>query len=254
MATYRTVSLSFWTDSKVDDEFTPEDKYFYLYLLTNPHTNLCGCYEISMRQMVRETGYNEDTVKRLIDRMERVHDVIRYDPETKEVFIPRWGKYNWRNSKDVRMGVARNASYIKSKAFRQAFVEMGFIDDGGMMGTSWGDDGGISVSDTDTVSDTVTDISLIPTSKISKKKYPTLDEVSEYATTANLDVDPDSFYTFFNTPNNDGEIWVDSHGNKVKNWKQKMQTWSRMGSAPRKKAPESRYDNLRRLMEEVKNE
>jgi len=87
-----------------------------------------------------------------------------------------------------------------------------------------------------------------------KPKYPTLDEVREYANTMNLNVDPDAFYEYFNTPNVDGEIWVDSRGSKVKNWKQKMQTWNRMGSAPRKKAPEDRYDNLRRLMEEVKHE
>ena len=33
MAIYRNVSMNFWTDSKVDDEFTPEEKYFMLYLL-----------------------------------------------------------------------------------------------------------------------------------------------------------------------------------------------------------------------------
>ena len=51
MAIYRNVRLSFWTDNKVIDEFTPEDKYFYLYLLTNPQTNLCGCYETSYKSM-----------------------------------------------------------------------------------------------------------------------------------------------------------------------------------------------------------
>ena len=39
MATYRNIHLSFWTDSKVDEEFTPEDKYGYLWCLSNPHTN-----------------------------------------------------------------------------------------------------------------------------------------------------------------------------------------------------------------------
>ena len=66
MAIYRNVIMSFWTDSKVVDDFTPEDKFFYLYLITNPHTNLCGCYEVSLKQMANETGYNEDTIKRLI--------------------------------------------------------------------------------------------------------------------------------------------------------------------------------------------
>ena len=40
MATYRQIYISFWSDTKVCDDFTPEDKYFYIYLLTNPHTNM----------------------------------------------------------------------------------------------------------------------------------------------------------------------------------------------------------------------
>lgn len=119
MATYRTVNLSFWTDPKVEDDFTPEDKYFFLYLLTNPHTNLCGCYEISARQMARETGYNEDTVKRLLARMERVHNVILYDEQTKEVLILNWGKYNWCNSPKTKAGAEKVASYIKSDTFKE---------------------------------------------------------------------------------------------------------------------------------------
>ena len=59
MAIYRNISLSFWTDQKVEDDFTPEDKYMYLYLLTNPYTNIIGCYEISVKQISRQTGYNE---------------------------------------------------------------------------------------------------------------------------------------------------------------------------------------------------
>ena len=34
MAIYRNVQTSFWTDPKVADDFTPEDKFFYLYLFT----------------------------------------------------------------------------------------------------------------------------------------------------------------------------------------------------------------------------
>ena len=85
MAIYRNVQMSFWTDSKVIDDFTPEDKYFYLYLFTNPHTNLCGCYEISLRQIANETGYNRDTIERLIERFEKFHKVIVYSKENKEI-------------------------------------------------------------------------------------------------------------------------------------------------------------------------
>ena len=56
MAKGRLVSTSFWTDSKIVDDFLPEDKYLYLYCLTNPHTKLCGCYEVSVKQISDETG------------------------------------------------------------------------------------------------------------------------------------------------------------------------------------------------------
>ena len=79
MAFYRTIQITFWTDTKIVDDFTPEDKYFYLYLFTNPHTNLCGCYEISKNQMSIELGYTKEVVERLIKRFSEIHKVINYD-------------------------------------------------------------------------------------------------------------------------------------------------------------------------------
>lgn len=96
MAVYRNIALSFWTDRKIDEEFTPEDKYFYLYLLSNPHTNICGCYEITLKQMSNETGYTESKIKHLLEKLEKVHNVIRYDKSTKEIFI-----INFRDRKSV---------------------------------------------------------------------------------------------------------------------------------------------------------
>ena len=78
MAIYRSVQLSFWTDEKVIDEFTPEDKYFYLYLFTNPQTNLCGCYELGWVNTTSQLGYNRESVLRLLERFENVHKVIKY--------------------------------------------------------------------------------------------------------------------------------------------------------------------------------
>ena len=122
MSVYRNISVSFWTDPKVDDEFTPEDKYFYLYLLTNPHTNICGCYEISMKQMIRELGYSEDTILNLLKRMEEVHKVIRYGKTNKEVLLLNWGKFNWSNA-SVKKCAAHEMAAIKTKMFRNYIAE-----------------------------------------------------------------------------------------------------------------------------------
>ena len=154
MALYRQIYIKFWNDdAKVADEFTPEDKYFYLYLLTNPHTNLCGCYELSFKAASRETGYNEDTVRRLIDRMVNVNKVIRFDEDTREVLIPNWHKYNWTKSKDLVKAIREQSAYIKSNSFRD-YIEK--VLESKTVGTP-SQDGGetsvyITVPSTDTVS------------------------------------------------------------------------------------------------------
>ena len=125
MAIYRQIYMSFWEDSKVCDEFSPEDKYFYLYLLTNSNTNICGCYEIGLKKMVAETGYSQDTVLTLLDRMEKIHRVIRYSPETKEVLLINWHKYNWSNSPKVKSALDDSYKTIKTpefKAYIQALI------------------------------------------------------------------------------------------------------------------------------------
>lgn len=119
MAKGRLISTSFWDDSKVVDDFTPEDKYIYLYCMTNPHTNLCGCYEVSIKQIASETGYNEDTVKRLLMRLDRNHNVIRYSSMTKELLVLNWFRYNWSASEKLNKPLLAEIRAIKDVGFRE---------------------------------------------------------------------------------------------------------------------------------------
>jgi hypothetical protein len=118
MAVYQKIQKSFWTDSKVDDDFTPEQRYLYLYLLTNPHTNMAGCYEISTKQMSRETGLAISTVEMTLAELQNRHHVIRYDPATKEMLLVNWWKYNWGASPKVRTCVSSDIRLIKNSTFR----------------------------------------------------------------------------------------------------------------------------------------
>lgn len=114
MGLYRNVSTSFWEDRKVVEEFTPEDKYFYLYLFTNPHTSLTGCYELGYQQASIETGYNKEIIARLMERFEKVHKVLMYDQETKEVLLLNWYKHNWTKSPKCLKSILTQAENIKS--------------------------------------------------------------------------------------------------------------------------------------------
>lgn len=155
MAIYRNVSMSFWTDSKVVDDFTPEDKFFYLYLFTNPHTNLCGCYEISIKQMAYETGYGTDTIEKLICRLETVHNVIRYNQSTKELLILNWHKYNWTSSEKFRKPLSKEIVKVKTDIFRDYLTDAFNGGDTVLIGYQYPTDTTVTVSVTDTVTDTV---------------------------------------------------------------------------------------------------
>lgn len=122
MAIYRNIQTAFWTDSKVVDDFTPEDRFFYLYLLTNPHTNLSGCYELSLKQASDETGYTKEVIENLLVRFEEVHNIIRFSRVTKEVLILNWSKFNWTKSKDFQKPLIKEIKSIKNLDFR-GFLE-----------------------------------------------------------------------------------------------------------------------------------
>lgn len=217
MGNYRNIALSFWTDSKVDDEFTPEDKYFYLYLLTNPHTNICGCFEISMKQMVRETGYNEDTVKRLIHRLVNTHRVIEYNSATKEILIYNWHKYNWSTSDKFMKAVDSVARYIKCDEFRDYIFRK--ADN-----TEAETDNRIQITETDTDTDVCIPYGypMDTLSETKKKRFvpPTLDEVKDYIYEKGYKVDAEYWFNYY-TSNG----WKVGR-NKMVDWKACIAQWN----------------------------
>lgn len=66
------------------------------------------------------------------------------------------------------------------------------------------------------------------------KKFvpPTLEEVTQYINEKGLKVNAKQFYDYFTEGN-----WVDSKGNKVRNWKQKLLTWEKYSVNLKEEAP-----------------
>jgi hypothetical protein len=59
------VSTSIWKD-KWFFHMKPEEKLFYLYLLTNKHTNFLGIYRLSIRIMSRETRLEKNIIEKTL--------------------------------------------------------------------------------------------------------------------------------------------------------------------------------------------
>ncbi|MCT1575667.1 conserved phage C-terminal domain-containing protein [Oceanobacillus kimchii] len=120
MAKYRQVHVEFWQDGFVLD-LTPEEKYFYLYLMTNSKTSQCGIYELPKRIMETETGYNRETVDKLIHRFEEYGKISYHEP-TREIMILNWTKFNWINSPKVTSLIKKELENVKYQGFVQLFI------------------------------------------------------------------------------------------------------------------------------------
>lgn len=115
MGIKRIVDTAFWTDGKVD-EFTPEDKYFMLYLLTNPFSKQLGIYEISIKQAAFQLGYSIEAFYSLIDRFENKYDMIRFSKETSEIAIINFLRHSvMKGGKPVEDCIKQDMARVKNK-------------------------------------------------------------------------------------------------------------------------------------------
>lgn len=94
MAIKRVISTGFWSDDKVIDNFSPEDKYFMLYLLSNPHTTQLGIYELNSKQAAFELGYSVEAVKVLMDRFQNKYGIIKRSEQTNEIAIANYLRHS----------------------------------------------------------------------------------------------------------------------------------------------------------------
>lgn len=67
MAKNRMLNTKFWSDNYISD-LDPSEKLLFLYFITNPYTNICGIYEITLKQIALDTGFDKEMVLKILNR------------------------------------------------------------------------------------------------------------------------------------------------------------------------------------------
>lgn len=116
MATQRYISTSFWDDSWIH-KLDPSEKLMFLYLMTNPLTNIAGIYKLSMERIVFDTGFNDHTVKHILEKFEKAGKVIVVD---EYIIIPTWPKHQKTSSSTIRAGIDKILLEIPKKILFRA--------------------------------------------------------------------------------------------------------------------------------------
>lgn len=226
MAIYRNIQMSFWTDSKIIDDFSPEERYFYLYLMTNPHTNLVGCYEISMKHMADETGYSRDKIEKLISKLSKSHGVMVYSNETKEVLLLNWHKYNWTQSEKFRKLLSKEIESVKNVDFKAFLKDLFNGIDTVSIPYPYRMDTTVSVTDTDTVTDNVFKTLPVDSEEEKEKKH----KYGEYKHVLLSDKDIESLNKNHGEKETQAAIdyldaYIEEKGYKTKNHKSTIERW-----------------------------
>ena len=113
-----------WNDPKIVDDFEALDIYLFQYLLTSPHTYLCGIMKCSLRTISLECKLELDEIRNRIDRLENLHKVIKYSPTENELLILNWHKYNWTKSEKLQASVIKSMANIKTQEYVEYVNEM----------------------------------------------------------------------------------------------------------------------------------
>lgn len=200
MAKYRNIHVSFWTDRKISEEFTAEERFLFLYLLTNPLTNMCGCYEIGYKAMSDDTGLTVAKVKQVVKSL-MDHKVISYNETTGEVLLVNWYRYNWTDSDKIKRLIASEVETIKTKQYREYLNEKLNGKDTLSIGYRYPIKNTFSLYVSDSVTDTVIDSNTVKdtdsgsSEDIEKPKYPykeICDRLNEFAGTGFRDKSKDT--------------------------------------------------------------
>lgn len=106
MAKNRYVNTKFWDDSFIMELNTTE-KLLFLYLLTNPLTNIAGVYEITPKRISFDTGISSSMLQKILKKFGEA-DRIYYHGQ--HIFIKNFIKHQQNNPK-IHAGIQ---NFLKS--------------------------------------------------------------------------------------------------------------------------------------------
>ena len=227
MGIKRIVDVSFWTDEKTLELFSPEDKYFMLYLLTNPHTTQLGIYKYNVPLMAFELGYSKESVTVLLDRFESKYNLIYRSSITNELAIKNYLRYSIiKGGKPVEDLLNKEIGNIKDKSLIQkVFTKIATYDNLNetikkIINENVNDnDNDNEESLPDSIDDSTHDSSELKKSKSKKFIPPSLEEVKAYCIERNNNVNAEKFINFYQSKN-----WMVGK-NKMTDWKASVRTW-----------------------------
>ena len=127
MAKERVINTRFWSDNYIS-ELDPIEKLLFLYFITNPYTEICGIYEVSLRQVALDTGIDrQEMIPKILARFSRDGKIYYLDGW---IFIKNFAKWQRKNP-SVEIGIQRGLALVPEEIMAQIKeIEAGWVQTG----------------------------------------------------------------------------------------------------------------------------
>lgn len=118
------VSPTVWRSKKFRGLPTMEARHVYLYLLTCPHANSAGCFDIHPLYAAADTGLSEEQFRYCIETLCKA-GLIEWDEVENTVLISNWVEFNGPQNPKHALGILSQLAQVSSATLRhKAFQEL----------------------------------------------------------------------------------------------------------------------------------
>jgi hypothetical protein len=119
MRDFSKVSPSVWRSKKFKKLSGEGEKLVYLYLLTCPHGNSAGCFDLDPSYVCADMGITEKAYRKAMDSLSSV-GLVLFDETENTVFITNWATFNPPTNVKHAMGLVAQIDGASSCALKAA--------------------------------------------------------------------------------------------------------------------------------------
>jgi hypothetical protein len=123
MSRQRYLDTKFWDDKYIVEK-DPIEKLLFIYLLTNPLTNILGIYEISLSRIAFDTGLEKEMVLKILERFEKDNKVKYYEGY---IALKNFTKYQANNPK-INAGIKSLLKIVPVKLIEWINIDFKRLD------------------------------------------------------------------------------------------------------------------------------
>lgn len=124
MREFSKVSPTVWRSKKFRALPDMECRHVYLYLLTCPHANSAGCFDIHPLYAAADLGLTEERFRYCIETLSNTC-LVEWDGDENTVLIGNWVEFNGPQNPKHALGILSQLAQVSSDSLRtKAFQEL----------------------------------------------------------------------------------------------------------------------------------